>query len=55
MTNEVIFTAIESFYKAENDSRSENKRMDHRQRALDGSPKPYNRKCYGYVHNQQGS
>lgn len=28
--------------------------MDHRQKALDGSSRFYNRKCYGHTHNKQG-
>lgn len=53
-TDEFMIAAIASMAQAENESRSENIRLGHQKRALDGTSKLYNRKCYGYMHDDQG-
>lgn len=45
---------IESFAQAENESRSENKKWGSKQRAVDGTSKLYDRKCYGYTNDENG-
>ncbi len=40
--------------QADNESRSQNIKLGHRYRAMDGTSKLYLRKCYGYDHDKQG-
>lgn len=53
-SNEFILSVLEAIHQSDNESRSQNIKMGHRQKALDGSSGFYNRKCYGYTHNEQG-
>ena len=54
-TNSDLMVAVmESIAQAENESRSENIRWGIKQRAAQGTSKLYNRKCYGYKHNEEG-
>lgn len=53
-SNELILSVLEAIHQAENESRSQNIKMRHRQKAIDGSSGLYHRKCYGYTHNDQG-
>ena len=45
---------MESIAQAENESRSENIKWGIKQRAASGTSKLYDRKCYGYKHDQDG-
>lgn len=51
--NELILSVLEAVHQADNESRSENIKLGHRQKALEGSSGLYNRKCYGYIHNEE--
>ena len=54
-TNSDLMVAVmESIAQAENESRSENIKWGIKQRAAAGTSKLYNRKCYGYKHNENG-
>lgn len=52
--SELMLTIYESLSQAENESRSQNIKLGHRYRAMDGTSKLYNRKCYGYEHDDDG-
>src|SRR5699024_7034470 len=52
--SELMLTIYESLAQAENESRSQNIKLGHRYRAMDGTSKLYNRKCYGYEHDDDG-
>lgn len=52
--SELIIAIYESLAQADNESRGQNIKMGHRHRAMDGTSKLYNRKCYGYEHDQEG-
>ena len=45
---------MESLAQSENEQRSENIKWGLKQRAAQGTSKLYNRKCYGYDHNENG-
>ena len=45
---------MESIAQAENESRSENIKWGIKQRAAAGTSKLYDRKCYGYKHDEDG-
>ena len=47
-----MVAVMESIAQAENESRSENIRWGIKQRAATGTSKLYNRKCYGYKHDE---
>lgn len=47
-----MISIIESFEQAENESRSDNIKMGIKYRAAAGTLKLYDRKCYGYKHNE---
>lgn len=51
----LFISVYESFAQAENESRSENIRWGIKQQALKGTSKLYNRKCYGYKNDVDGS
>lgn len=52
-TNSDLMVAVmESIAQAENESRSENIRWGIKQRAAQGTSKLYDRKCYGYKHDE---
>lgn len=54
-TNSDLMVAVmESIAQAENESRSENIRMGIKYRAAAGTSKLYDRKCYGYKHDEEG-
>ena len=57
-TNDVesslMISIIESLAQAENESRSDNIKWGIRQRAAQGISKLYDRKCYGYEHDEKG-
>lgn len=52
--SDLMVSIIESIAQAENESRSENIKWGIKQRAAAGTSKLYNRKCYGYKHNENG-
>ena len=52
--SDLMVPVIESIAQAENESRSENIRWGIKQRAAAGTSKLYDRKCYGYKHDENG-
>lgn len=52
--SDLMISIIESFVQAENESRSENIKWGIKQGAALGTSKLYDRKCYGYKHNEDG-
>ncbi len=52
--SDLMISIIESFAQAENESRSENIKWGIKQRAASGTSKLYDRKCYGYKHDEEG-
>lgn len=50
----LMISIIESLAQAENESRSDNIKWGMRQRAAQGTSKLYDRKCYGYDHDEDG-
>ena len=53
-SSDLMVAVIESIAQAENESRSENIKWGIKQRAAEGTSKLYDRKCYGYKHNEEG-
>lgn len=53
-SSDLMVAVMESIAQAENESRSENIRWGIKQRAAEGTSKLYDRKCYGYKHNEDG-
>ena len=53
-SSDLMVSVIESIAQAENESRSENIRWGIKQRAAAGTSKLYDRKCYGYKHDEDG-
>lgn len=51
--SDLMISVIEALSQAENESRSENIKWGIKQRAA-GTSKFYNRKCYGYKHDEEG-
>ncbi len=54
ISSDLMVAVIESIAQAENESRSENIKWGIKQRAAQGTSKLYDRKCYGYKHNENG-
>ena len=52
--SDLMVAVMESIAQAENESRSENIKWGIKQRAAQGTSKLYDRKCYGYKHNEEG-
>ena len=52
--SDLMVAVMESIAQAENVSRSENIRWGIKQRASQGTSKLYDRKCYGYKHDEEG-
>lgn len=52
--SDLMVAVMESIAQAENESRSENIRWGIKQRAAAGTSKLYDRKCYGYKHDEDG-
>lgn len=52
--SELMISIVESFAQAENESRSDNIKWGLKQRAATGTSKLYDRKCYGYGHDEDG-
>ena len=52
--SDLMVAVMESIAQAENESRSENLKWGIKQRAASGTSKLYDRKCYGYKHDQDG-
>lgn len=52
--SELMISIVESFAQAENESRSENIKWGLKQKAASGTSKLYDRKCYGYDHDEDG-
>lgn len=50
--NQLMISIIESLAQAENEARSDNIKWGIRQRAAQGTSKLYDRKCYGYDHDE---
>ncbi|MGI6745754.1 MAG: recombinase family protein [Acutalibacteraceae bacterium] len=53
--NDLMISIIESIAQAENESRSDNIKWGIKQRAAQGTSKLYNRKCYGYYNDKNGT
>ena len=53
-SSDVMVAVMESIAQAENESRSENIRWGIKQRVAAGTSKLYDRKCYGYKHDEDG-
>lgn len=53
--SDLMISIIESIAQAENESRSENIRLDIKYHAVAGTSKLYDRKCYGYKHDEKAS
>lgn len=53
--SDLMISIIEAIAQSENESRSENIKWGIKQRAANGSSKLYDRKCYGYTHDADGS
>ncbi|MEZ2661483.1 recombinase family protein [Aneurinibacillus aneurinilyticus] len=53
--SDLMISIIESVAQAENESRSDNIKWGIKQRAAQGTSKLYNRKCYGYKNDIDGS
>ena len=51
-SSDLMVAVMESIAQAENESRSENIRWGIKQRAAQGTSKLYDRKCYGYKHDE---
>ena len=49
---DIIISIMESLAQSENEQRSENIKWGLKQRAAQGKSKLYNRKCYGYDHDE---
>lgn len=52
--SELMISIVESFAQAENESRSDNIKWGLKQKAASGTSKLYDRKCYGYDHDEDG-
>lgn len=52
--SDLMIAIIESLTQAENESRSDNIKMGIKYRAAAGISKMYDRKCYGYKHDENG-
>lgn len=52
--SDLMISIIEALAQAENESRSENIKWGIKQRAAAGTSKLYDRKCYGYKHDEDG-
>lgn len=52
--SELMIAIVESFAQAENESRSDNIKWGLKQKAASGTSKLYDRKCYGYNHDEDG-
>lgn len=52
--SDLMISIIECLAQAENESRSENIKWGIKQRAASGTSKLYDRKCYGYKHDEDG-
>ena len=52
--SELMIAIVESFAQAENESRSDNIKWGLKQKAASGTSKLYDRKCYGYDHDENG-
>ncbi|MCC8025910.1 MAG: recombinase family protein [Clostridium sp.] len=52
--SDLMIAIIESLAQAENESRSDNIKMGIKYRAAAGTSKLYDRKCYGYEHDENG-
>lgn len=50
----LMVSIIEAIVQAENESKSDNIRMGIKYRESSGTSKLYDRKCYGYQHNEEG-
>lgn len=53
--SDLMISIIEGIAQAENESRSDNIKWGIKQRAAQGTSKLYNRKCYGYKNDADGS
>ena len=53
-SSDLMVAVMESIAQAENESRSENIRWGIKQRVAAGTSKLYDRKCYGYKHDEDG-
>ena len=52
--SDLMIAVIEALAQAENESRSDNIKMGIKYRAAAGTSKLYDRKCYGYKHDENG-
>ena len=53
-SSDLMVAVMEFVAQAENESRSENIKWGIKQRVAQGTSKLYDRKCYGYKHNENG-
>ncbi|MBU4536934.1 recombinase family protein [Patescibacteria group bacterium] len=53
--SDIMISVIESIAQAENESRADNIKWGIKKKVADGSSKLYNRKCYGFVHDDSGA
>ncbi len=53
-SSDLMVAVMEFVAQAENESRSENIKWGIKQRVAQGTSKLYDRKCYGYKHNEEG-
>lgn len=54
MDDEMVVSIIASLAQADNESRSQNIKKGYQYHAADGSSGLYQRKCYGYIHDENG-
>lgn len=54
MDDELITSIVAAIAQADNESRSKNIKMGFKYHAANGSSKLYQRKCYGYLHDENG-
>ena len=53
--SDLMISIVEAIAQSENESKSENIKWGIKQRAANDSSKLYDRKCYGYTHDGDGS
>ncbi len=54
-TSELMISLLEAIAQEENENRSQNVYWGIKKKAMDGTSALYNRKCYGYCHDEEGN
>lgn len=54
-TSELMISLLEAMAQEENENRSQNVYGGIKKKAMDGTSALYNRKCYGYCHDEEGN